>query len=305
VKEMSKNLGLLRPSLTCLRRAGTSWEEPRSPRSLQKLNFKRNISVTSKIQNNSEIYKPSQLLSQETSTLSCYCQRWNSSVTSALLVTAKSLDVDKFVEFSPSHSRESSKDVLQSFQLWTDFISDSEEEQLAKEVERDLKRQQYEKDHWDEAIVGFRECEKKHWSPSSQSVVQRLREKSFEPGVKQLPYVHVLDLAEDGYIKPHIDSVRFCGDTVAILSLLSDCVLKLVHDQDKSKIVNCLVPRRSLYILKGTSRYDYTHEILANGDSFFRGVEVPKKRRISLVCRNDVTSHSRSDLRDSLSKTEL
>ena len=41
-----------------------------------------------------------------------------------------------------------------------------------------------------------------------QSVVQRLREKSFEPGVKQLPYVHVLDLAEDGYIKPHIDSVR-------------------------------------------------------------------------------------------------
>ena len=41
-------------------------------------------------------------------------------------------------------------------------FSDSEEEQLAKEVERDLKRQQYEKDHWDEAIVGFRECEKKH-----------------------------------------------------------------------------------------------------------------------------------------------
>ena len=47
-------------------------------------------------------------------------------------------------------------------------FSDSEEEQLAKEVERDLKRQQYEKDHWDEAIVGFRESEKKHWSPSSQ-----------------------------------------------------------------------------------------------------------------------------------------
>merc|ERR1711973_508874 len=219
-EEMSKNLGLLRPSLTCLRRAGPSWEEPRSPRSLQRLNFKRNISVAFKIQNDSEIHKPSRLLSQEASTPSCYCQRWNSSVSSA-----KSLDVDKFVEFSPGHSRESSKDVLQSFQLWTDFISDSEEEQLAKEVERDLKRQQYEKDHWDEAIVGFRECEKKHWSPSSQSVVQRLREKSFEPGVKQLPYVHVLDLAE---------------------------------------IVHCLVPRRSLYILKGTSRYDYTHEILAN-----------------------------------------
>ena len=117
VKEMSKNLRLLRPSLTCLRRAGPSWEEPRSPRSLQRLNFKRNISVAFKIQNDSEIHKPSRLLSQETSTPSCYCQRWNSSVSSA-----KSLDVDKFVEFSPGHSRESSKDVLQSFQLWTDFI---------------------------------------------------------------------------------------------------------------------------------------------------------------------------------------
>ena len=122
VKEMTKNLRLLRPSLTCLRRAGPSWEEPRSPRSLQKLNFERNISVNFKIQNDSEIHKPSRLLSQETSTPSCYCQRWNSSVTSAPLVTAKSFDVDKFVEFSPGHSRESSKDVLQSFQLWTDFI---------------------------------------------------------------------------------------------------------------------------------------------------------------------------------------
>ena len=25
---------------------------------------------------------------------------------------------------------------------------------------------------------------------------------------KVLPYTHVLDLAEDGYIKPHVDSVR-------------------------------------------------------------------------------------------------
>ena len=52
-----------------------------------------------------------------------------------------------------------------------------------------------------------------------QSVVQRLREKSFEPGVKQLPYVHVLDLAEDGYIKPHIDSVRVRTDEVTLKPL--------------------------------------------------------------------------------------
>ena len=59
-----------------------------------------------------------------------------------------------------------------------------------------------------QAIIGFRESERKYWTPSNQSLIDRLRSTSFDPNCKQLPYVHVLDLAEDGYIKPHIDSVR-------------------------------------------------------------------------------------------------
>ena len=58
------------------------------------------------------------------------------------------------------------------------------------------------------AIVGFRETERKGWSKANQEVIQRLRNVSFNPAHRQLPYTHVLDLAEDGYIKPHIDSVR-------------------------------------------------------------------------------------------------
>ena len=27
--------------------------------------------------------------------------------------------------------------------------------------------------------------------------------------------MHILDLHEDGYIKPHVDAVRFCGNTIA------------------------------------------------------------------------------------------
>lgn len=27
--------------------------------------------------------------------------------------------------------------------------------------------------------------------------------------------MHVLDLHENGYIKPHVDAVRFCGNTIA------------------------------------------------------------------------------------------
>ena len=44
----------------------------------------------------------------------------------------------------------------------------------------------------------------------------------------------------------------------------------------------------SFDIFRGTSRYDYTHAILNNEESYFKGTNVPKARRISIVCRNDV-----------------
>jgi alkylated DNA repair protein alkB homolog 7 len=43
------------------------------------------------------------------------------------------------------------------------------------------------------------------------------------------------------------------------------------------------------------ARFDFTHEILANEESKFRGKPVPRQRRISVICRefpqrNDVTT---------------
>ena len=73
-----------------------------------------------------------------------------------------------------------------------------------------MKRLVYEKNHWDEAIIGFRETERKNWNKVNSEVIQRLRQNAFKPDVKHLPHVHVLDLAEDGHIKPHIDSPRVC-----------------------------------------------------------------------------------------------
>jgi hypothetical protein len=37
---------------------------------------------------------------------------------------------------------------------------------------------------------------------------------------------------------------------VAVLSLLSDAVLRLAVEKDRSKFVQCLIPRRSLYVMK-------------------------------------------------------
>jgi hypothetical protein len=37
---------------------------------------------------------------------------------------------------------------------------------------------------------------------------------------------------------------------VAVLSLLSDAVLRLADEKEKTNFVDCLVPRRSLYVMK-------------------------------------------------------
>jgi len=59
-----------------------------------------------------------------------------------------------------------------------------------------------------QAIVDYREMEKKEWSEKNKAIIQRMRELAFEPGMPQLEHVHVLDVLPEGCIKAHIDSVR-------------------------------------------------------------------------------------------------
>lgn len=115
----------------------------------------------------------------------------------------------------------------------------------------------------------------------------------------------MLDLEASGVIKPHVDSVRFCGDTISGISLLSDSVMRLVQSLDDPydtsndyraqpknenlDLYSCkvLIRRHSLYIMSHSSRYDFTHEILKNEESFINGQQVVKGRRISIICRNE------------------
>lgn len=58
------------------------------------------------------------------------------------------------------------------------------------------------------AIHGYRETERLKWNPANTETLNRVRQIAFPEGVAQLKHVHVLDLAEKGWIKPHIDAVR-------------------------------------------------------------------------------------------------
>jgi alkylated DNA repair protein alkB homolog 7 len=188
-----------------------------------------------------------------------------------------------------------------------DFITPEDSFLLLTEIEPYLKRMRYERDHWDDAIQGFRETERTSWYPQNKEIINRIITKAFPNVSKTMPYIHILDLEATGFIKPHVDSVRYCGSTIAGVSLISDSVMKLVQttedhtassdyrnqptltDEQKKNLysVKILLKRHSLYIMENSARYNFTHEILKNEESFFKNQQIIKDRRISIICRND------------------
>ncbi|XP_055335401.1 alpha-ketoglutarate-dependent dioxygenase alkB homolog 7, mitochondrial-like [Paramacrobiotus metropolitanus] len=194
----------------------------------------------------------------------------------------------KNFEFISACTPEISEQILKDMIVIDDFLSESEEKSLLEEAESQIQRVRYEnEENWDNAIIGYRETERKNWNSENKKILKRVRDLAFPPGVSQLVNVHILDLAKDGYIKPHVDSVRFCGDTIAGLSLLSSSVMRLVHESQKDPVIDILLKRRSLYIMKGIARYEYTHEILKGNQSVFKREIVERDRRISLIFRNE------------------
>lgn len=90
--------------------------------------------------------------------------------------------------------------------------------------------------------------------------------------------------------------------------MLSDSVMKLVQTSEDHSAsddyrnqpaeenaikkkglysVKILLKRYSLYIMSNSARYNFTHEILKNDESFINGQRVVKDRRISIICRNE------------------
>ena len=150
-----------------------------------------------------------------------------------------------------------------------DFVTRDEEESLLKEAQRVLRKVRYEKDHWDKAIAGYRETEMSGWyDKRNQEVITRTRAFVFsDEDQDPLPHVHLLDLTPDGEIMAHIDAVRFCGVTIAGLSLMSDSVMRVSHDKDPGRLVcGFLLQSRSLY-MKGVARREYMHAILGRKQS--------------------------------------
>uniref|UniRef100_A0A8U8BPW0 Uncharacterized protein n=1 Tax=Geospiza parvula TaxID=87175 RepID=A0A8U8BPW0_GEOPR len=163
------------------------------------------------------------------------------------------------------------------------FVSEEEAAELLREVEPALRRGRYQRDHWDRAITGL------SWGPggglggSWGALLGQGR--PWRPGPRAR--AHVLDLEPGGAVGAHVDSTKFCGCTIAGLSLLSSSVLRLRSLREPRQRLELLLEPRSLYVLRGAARFEFTHEILPDPESFFGGLRVPRGRRVALIFRND------------------
>jgi alkylated DNA repair protein alkB family protein 7 len=194
--------------------------------------------------------------------------------------------------------------------LLPNFITQAEMEALAAETTKEMNRRRYEQSHWDSVIRKYRELQKPLRDLAPGSVLQCVAGRvhalfaQMEPrylmpvrGPRHRPFasVHVLDLAADGRIDSHVDSVLFSGDVVCGVSLLSGCVMELDEKEpaelERGSLTACDIERRqgtgsaaerqreaerearrrrirmylppgSLYVLLGESRYKWGHAVL-------------------------------------------
>ncbi|CAK9298253.1 unnamed protein product [Gordionus sp. m RMFG-2023] len=138
--------------------------------------------------------------------------------------------------------------LINSLFIHEDFISTLEEKSLFQEIDPFLKNLIYENDHWDDAIIGYRETEKKSWNKNNTKIIDKIKDTAFLDKNMIIPYIHILDLSKNGYIKPHVDSIKFCGNIIATLSILSASILRLSHINEDA-IIDVLIPPKSLYII--------------------------------------------------------
>lgn len=165
----------------------------------------------------------------------------------------------------------------------------------------------YEKGHWDAVITDYKEVElldQESLDVESQAVIERVRAQLIDANYVSRDYVswlpcHAIDLKRDGELKAHVDSIKFSGDVVAGVSLLSPSIMRLKPDQEGQENeapenidgwVDLYLPPLSLYVLSGISRYRYSHELLPSGSVFEypdgSTVTVERDRRLSVIFRD-------------------
>lgn len=85
-------------------------------------------------------------------------------------------------------------------------------------------------------------------------------------------------------IAAHVDCEPCFSDTIASLSLLSTCEMRFEDRRNREQGAQILEPR-SVLVLKGPARFEWTHAIPARKSDVIDGRRVARTRRLSLTFR--------------------
>lgn len=86
-------------------------------------------------------------------------------------------------------------------------------------------------------------------------------------------------------ITNHIDCPPCFSDTVASLSLGSQCVMNFTNKDNESEIISFLLDKSSMVVLKEDARYSWMHGIkMVKTDNYFDH-KIKRERRVSLTFR--------------------
>lgn len=90
-------------------------------------------------------------------------------------------------------------------------------------------------------------------------------------------------------IAPHIDCEPCFGDTIVSLSLNGTAVMKF-RNPGTTEAIDIFLERRSLLVMKGDARYNWTHEIPGRKFDNYNNTKILRGRRISITFRNAIVS---------------
>lgn len=90
-------------------------------------------------------------------------------------------------------------------------------------------------------------------------------------------------------IAAHVDCIPCFTDTIASLSLTSDCQMEFSHPESRRKMTMTL-PRSSLLILQEDARYRWRHSIPPRKSDVVDGERIARQRRVSITFRRVIRS---------------
>ena len=116
-----------------------------------------------------------------------------------------------------------------------------------------------------------------------QPIAERLYQLNY---LSKLPDQLIINEYQPGQgITNHVDCEPCFGEIIISVSLGSACIMDLINLKSKEKIELMLEPR-SLVIISGEARHNWTHGIAARKTDIYNGIKTERGMRISLTFRN-------------------